>query len=647
MNTVYDSKENDKSSSYSSDAFIPSEKEDNISFSRSLLTSRRWQRKRKQKTNTSNLSLVSTTSLKNNLTLLSDSFSCEKQNDNNNNNHTTNNTTTLKSLDNSSILSSKKKLEWKQNDGGFQRDMLVNNSDDDDYQQVMRSLSSSAASTSKSRLTMADSHGNTKTSNTIINKKKSIRVFIRRRRRTIKRGKRRFLHTSSSINSHKPMSLSSNNVQELVSLIEKKINNKQNKFRHKKNIIVVNYKPVFVNTHKEQSCQNTKSTSNSTSRTKSTHTDDDFASTNHYSRQPSITTITSDCSPLRAMSNSSHYQRSFSLDVPDVEDPLKFIEIMYQQLFTEDGRLRSETEPLAFANCVQQLVTNSRRNSVSSAFTNRSTSSYLKHVNHNTNYQQRKFSSSSNHHHHHKQSSKATSLSSSPHIILSEHYDTYSEEEEEETRTFMRTNNQQQIIKNDNDVPRNIHNHFQVHTSPNSYHRKELLTNHTTTASNGFHISIDDTGSDDLDTLSDVDVMQFNNITTQLSPSGDEDLTYTDSRLLSSGYQSLDRSRKSFQQQQQQHQSIKLKSYSENDFFHSENENHIHYCTNCIRSPNVIVIPPIISTSSLLTNIIKRIQQPIGKIIMKYVNFILISKNVLLLPLFIFLLRQRSMHIGI
>ncbi|CAF3489489.1 unnamed protein product [Rotaria sp. Silwood1] len=495
---------------------------------------------------------------------------------------------------------------------------------------------------------MADSHGNTKTSNTIINKKKSIRVFIRRRRRTIKRGKRRFLHTSSSINSHKPMSSSSNNVQELVSLIEKKINNKQNKFRHKKNIIVVNYKPVFVNTHKEQSCQNTKSTSNSTSRTKSTHTDDDFASTNHYSRQPSITTITSDCSPLRAMSNSSHYQRSFSLDVPDVEDPLKFIEIMYQQLFTEDGRLRSETEPLAFANCVQQLVTNSRRNSVSSAFTNRSTSSYLKHVNHNTNYQQRKFSSSSNHHHHHKQSSKATSLSSSPHIILSEHYDTYSEEEEEETRTFMRTNNQQQIIKNDNDVPRNIHNHFQVHTSPNSYHRKELLTNHTTTASNGFHISIDDTGSDDLDTLSDVDVMQFNNITTQLSPSGDEDLTYTDSRLLSSGYQSLDRSRKSFQQQQQQqHQSIKLKSYSENDLFHSENENHIHYCTNCIRSPNVIVIPPIISTSSLLTNIIKRIQQPIGKIIMKYVNFILISKNVLLLPLFIFLLRQRSMHIGI
>ncbi|CAF2499250.1 unnamed protein product [Rotaria sp. Silwood2] len=612
---------------------------------------------------------ISTTSLKNNLTLLNDSFYCAKENNNNNNNHhhPTNSTTTLNSFHNSSILSSKRTFKWKQNDSGFHRDMLSNDSDDDN-QQVTRSLSSSAASTvdrfirrqyrKQTRLkrkteTMADSHGSTKNSNSIL-KKKSIRVFIRRRRRTMKRGKRIFLHASPSIDLHKSMSSSSNNVQELVSIIERKINNKQDKFRHKKNIIVVNYKPVFVNNHEEKSFQNTKSTSNPISNTKSIHTDDDFSSPSHYSRQPSFTTVTSDGLPLRSMSNSSHYQRSLSLDVPDVEDPLKFIEIMYQQLFTEDGRLRSETEPSAFANCVQQIVTNSRRNSVSSAFTNRSTPSHLKHMNHDTNYQQRKFSSSSNNHHHHRiQPLKAISLSSSPHIILSEHSNTYSEEEEEEeeeegeeeeTQTFMRTNNRHPIIKTDNGTPRqNTDNHFQHHTSPNWHHPRELLKNHPATGGNGFRISIDDTGSDDLDTLSDVDFMHFNNIIMQASPSGDEDLTHTDSRQLSSGYQSLDRSRKSVEPQK----SIKLKSYSENDLFHSENKNHIHYCTNCIRSPNVIVIPPITSTSLSLTNIIKRIQQPIGKILMKYVNFILISKNVLLLPLFIFLLRQRSIHIGV
>jgi len=38
--------------------------------------------------------------------------------------------------------------------------------------------------------------------------------------------------------------------------------------------------------------------------------------------------------------------------------------------------------------------------------------------------------------------------------------------------------------------------------------------------------------------------------------------------------------------------------------------------------------------------------QPMRDVFMKYLNFILISKNILLVPLFIFLLRQRSMPIG-
>ena len=34
----------------------------------------------------------------------------------------------------------------------------------------------------------------------------------------------------------------------------------------------------------------------------------------------------------------------------DTDDPLMFIETMYQQLFTDDGRLRRDAEPTALAN---------------------------------------------------------------------------------------------------------------------------------------------------------------------------------------------------------------------------------------------------------------------------------------------------------
>jgi hypothetical protein len=167
---------------------------------------------------------------------------------------------------------------------------------------------------------------------------------------------------------------------------------------------------------------------------------------------------------------------------------------------------------------------------------------------------------------------------------------------------------------------------------------------------NGFHFSIDDTDNEDLDTFSDLNSIRFNNKTIRTSPSVDEDLTHTDSRLLSSsGYQSLDRSRKSLEQQQQK--PILSKSHSESDLSHSSHKNNIqikciHYCPNCIRPPTITVIPPLISTSSSSSNIIQRIQQPVGIMLMKYLNFILISKNVLLVPLFIFLLCQRSKPIG-
>jgi len=165
---------------------------------------------------------------------------------------------------------------------------------------------------------------------------------------------------------------------------------------------------------------------------------------------------------------------------------------------------------------------------------------------------------------------------------------------------------------------------------------------------NGFQFSIDDTDNEDLDTFSDFNSIRYNNKTIRTSPSVDEDITHTDSRLLSSsGYQSLDHSRKSNQQQKP----ILLKSHSENDLSNSSYKNDteikcIHYCPKCIRSPIITVIPPDIPTSSSSSNIIQRTQQPVGMMLMKYLNFILISKNVLLLPLIIFLLRQRSIHIG-
>jgi hypothetical protein len=301
---------------------------------------------------------------------------------------------------------------------------------------------------------MADGHDYT-TPNSTPKKKENVRVFVRRRRRTTKHQKRVFLHSSSSNNSHETIpsssSSSSTNVQELISLIQQQINNKQKTTRNNKNIIVVNYKPVFVNSRQQKLSQTTKSSPTLLPKPKILPTDDDFSSATHYSRRRSLTTTSSDGSPLRSSTNRLHNQQSISLDVPDIEDPLMFIEMMYQQLFTEDGQLRSGTEPTVLANCVKQIVTHSRRNSISSSITNGSTSSHLKHKNLNTTHQQPKFSSPS---YHPLTASKPISLSSSPHLIPNEQYDTFSEEEEEEEepQTVLQMNNQRQTIKTNIDI---------------------------------------------------------------------------------------------------------------------------------------------------------------------------------------------------
>jgi hypothetical protein len=156
--------------------------------------------------------------------------------------------------------------------------------------------------------------------NPIPKKKEHIRVFIHRKR-------------SSSGLLHKSNSSQSNNLKQLTSIIEKCLNQNKKTTRNNRHVILVNYKPVLI-----------------------------------YSRQPKSTvpksSSTNHNSSVDAKINCPPNQQSASFRVPDVEDPFMFIETMYQQLFTEDGQLRSGTEPEVLANCVKQIVTHSRRNSM-------------------------------------------------------------------------------------------------------------------------------------------------------------------------------------------------------------------------------------------------------------------------------------------
>ncbi len=131
--------------------------------------------------------------------------------------------------------------------------------------------------------------------------------------------------------------------------------------------------------------------------------------------------------------------------------------------------------------------------------------------------------------------------------------------------------------------------------------------------------SIDDTDNEDLDTFSDLNSYR-KNIRLSPPPSIDEDTTLNDSKYLpSSGYQSL--------------------KSPQTNLPSKQTETNQYCCPNCVQSLQATVLPPPTTTT---VNLI----QPVRDILMKYLNFILISKNILLVPLFIFFLRQRSMHIN-
>lgn len=270
---------------------------------------------------------------------------------------------------------------------------------------------------------MADGHVNRK-------KKDNIRVFVHRHRRGT--SKRTFRHSSSSTHSHETISStassSATNMRDFLSLIQQQVNSQEKKSRKNKNIIIVNYKPVFLNSPRTKPSPPVKNPPVLVSKPKIFPTDDEFSSATHYSRRRSLTTTSSDGSPRRSPANRTRQEQSLSLDVPDVEDPLMFIEMMYQQLFTEDGQLRSGTEPTILANCVKQIVTNSRRNSISSSVANGSPAPHLKQKNLNVPQQQRTLSASS---YRPVTPSKPISITSSPRSMPAERYDTFSEEEED------------------------------------------------------------------------------------------------------------------------------------------------------------------------------------------------------------------------
>ena len=153
-------------------------------------------------------------------------------------------------------------------------------------------------------------------------KKKNIRVFIRRKR------------LSSGI-SHTPNLPHSKSIEELTSVIKKSLKTSTKKTSL---LLIINQylsKLVRQNSLDSKPIPTNRRHSLITSNHEQTH---------HF------------------IPNRIHHQ--FPSMSPGVEDPLMFIEMMYQQLFTDDGQLRSETEPEVLANCVKQIVTHSRRNSI-------------------------------------------------------------------------------------------------------------------------------------------------------------------------------------------------------------------------------------------------------------------------------------------
>lgn len=155
----------------------------------------------------------------------------------------------------------------------------------------------------------------------------------------------------------------------------------------------------------------------------------------------------------------------------------------------------------------------------------------------------------------------------------------------------------------------NFESHLQeLHAFVNSYTQNEKQPN----INSDEIFCFDDTDNEDFDEFS-----EFNSSRKTIRPlsptSFDDEMTHTDSKFLSSGYQSL-RSSKSMNNKKRV-------------------ENNSSNYLNCIEKPK-----PVMTTAIIPMNFI----QPMRDMIAKLYNFVFISKNIFLLPFCIFLLRQRS-----
>lgn len=294
---------------------------------------------------------------------------------------------------------------------------------------------------------------------------------------------------------------------------------------------------------------------------------------------------------MHSKSNPFHQRKPTSIDVPDVDDPLTFIELMYQQMFTEDGQLKAGNDPSTFANCVKQIVTQSRRNSFA-----RRDSTMLNNPLHFPKHSSMSF--------HHPTSSKRTSRCASRCPSPRFMHQPLSEEEDSNTMTTHRTHTADRSRRNSKRLSfdHNEHHQQQLHAFLNSYYQHQK---HVSTRPN-FPRSVDDTDNEDLDTFSDLNSYRK---PVRHSPPASID---EDSKLMSSsGYHSIKTPPKKFENEQQ-------------------------CCPNCAQTSQNINLP---STTSLSTI---NVFQSIKETFVKYVNFALISKNILVLPLLLFFLRQRS-----
>ncbi|CAF1932395.1 unnamed protein product [Rotaria magnacalcarata] len=400
-------------------------------------------------------------------------------------------------------------------------------------------------------------------------KKENIRVFVQRKRLPY-------------VTQTKP-----NAIEQLTSIIEKHLNGNKKIARNNKNIIVVNYKPVYMNNRQQKSTEPKPLGTLRASK-------DNISAATQNNQTTKMTPIANRSRLLNTT--------PFSLDVPDVEDPLVFIEMMYQQLFTDDGQLRSGAQPTKLADCVKEIVTQSRSNSIV-----------------------HKDSLTPARIHHDKRvltpfdpsmSSKRTSLSS-PCVLANTLNKGDAEKEVDDDDDFYallqatRTPNASRRSSNQSSLG-NAEVHLQqLHAFVNSYcHNGQRRSKNQ---SRNDRSSADDTDNEDFDGFSDFNSYR-RTMRTSLPASIDEDITHTDSKLLSSsGYQSL--------------QSTKRMSHK------MPVEIDPHYCSHCIRTPTVTMTPPTKSLS---------LMQPMRDMVTNFFHFVIVSKNILLLPLCIFLLRQRS-----